>query len=231
MGDESKHLNEKDVGDESKNLNEKDAAPTGVTSSAEDNNRIVRASEQAIEEIFTPGNNPQTVNNNMMLSQRNVSSMMTFNGCNGITLGTVVNVGWSPGRLRAANRTVKALAKEDESVYRKTPTIKVMLESTDPITLAFLDCVSEYFGSRYREVTILLDINKLFVDRMYEDFFDKGGTKEVIFQILSKYFKDHPSEATVGWLTTFLWNNRFRQTVFAVKESYKELKRLENEFD
>jgi len=218
------------MGDESKHLNEKDAVPTGVTSSAEDNNTLVR-SESAIEEIFTTGNNQQIVQNNMMLSQRNVSSMMTFNGCNGITLGTVVNVGWSPGRSRAANRTLRTVAKEDESVYRKTPTIKLMLESTDTISLAFLDCVAEYFGNRWREVTILLDINKLFVDRMYEDFFDKGGTKEVIFQILSKYFKDHQNEATVGWLTTFLWNNRFRQTVFAVKESYKELKRLESEFD
>ena len=237
--------------DDSKDLNEKDAVPTEINNSA-----LVKQSEEVIEEIETSesnqliANNHQIVNNNMLLSQSNTSSMMTFNGCNGITLGTVVNVGWSPGRSSIVNKPVKTVAKLDESVYRKTPTIKEMLESNEPISPAFLDCVSANFGARWKEITILLKINQLFVERMYEDYFDKGGIKEVkkklfllngkskerfffqvIFQILSNYLKDNQSYSTVGWLTTYLWNNGFRRTVWTVKEHYKELKRLEREFD
>lgn len=229
--------------DDFNHLNEKDAVPSTAKSSA-----LVGRTQEVFEEIQANGNSQQTVNNNMLLRQSNTSSTMTFNGCNGITLGTIVNVGWSPGNSSIASKPVKTVAKIDESVYRKTPTIKAMLESNEPITDAYLDCVSANFGSRWKEITILLEINQLIVERMYEDYFEKGGTKEVnqnflltgdeshkffqvVFQVLSKYLKDHQTYSTVGWLTSYLWDNGFRKTVWTVREHYKELKRLEREFD
>lgn len=158
--------------DEFNSLNEKDAVPTGVTSSA-----MVNRSEEVIEGIETNVNN-QIVNNNMMLTQRNQSSSVTFNGCSGVTFGTVVNVGWSPGNSKIS-KPVKTTARLDDSVYQKTPTIKAMLGSNEPISSAYLNFVSANLGSRWKELTILLDINQLFVELMYEDYFERGGIREV----------------------------------------------------
>lgn len=148
-------------------LNEKDAVATVVEGSA-----LVARNEEVIK--YSQSNSHQLVNNNTVLTN-NSAHVTTFNNCNGLTFGGVYNIGWSPG----SSKQTKAVAKLDESVYRKTPTIKEMLESNEPLSAAYLDCVSANFGLRWREITILLEINQLFVDRMYEDNFEKGGVKEV----------------------------------------------------
>lgn len=119
------------------------------------------------------------VNNNMLMAQTNTSTVvtqnvMTFNNSSGINFGTVVHIGWSPG---SSNKNAKAngpAAKPDETVYKKTPTIKAMLESKDPISIPLLEYISGQFGFRWRDITILLEISQLFVDRMHEDHFGKG---------------------------------------------------------
>lgn len=161
--------------DNSTHLLEKDAAPISGQSS-----EIVEySSENGDLEIVENIN--RTVNNNMILSnQTNTSAVFKFDNCRGINLGSVFNVGWSPGNAGiVAEPNKSSVARSKEALYKKTPTIKAMLESSDPISLGFLDIVSGNFGARWKEVTILLQINQLFVERMYEDYNDKGGCKEV----------------------------------------------------
>jgi hypothetical protein len=54
---------------------------------------------------------------------------------------------------------------------------------------------------------------------------------QVVFQALTRYFKDNEDHATVGWFITFLWKHGFRSTVWSVKEPWKTLKLLEQELE
>lgn len=167
---------------------EKDAVPlaagiSGIVSTVEDGSELLDFNDNVQQSV-------EAVNNNFIMAQTNstavmTSNVMTFNQCSGINLGTTVHIGWSPGSSGAVARQSNSLARKDETVYQKTPTIKAMLESKELISTAFLDYISGYFGSRWREITILLEINQLFCDRMYEDNFDKGGTKEVSLRVFT----------------------------------------------
>lgn len=163
-------------------LIEKDAVPSSSKTL-----ELVSTTEES--EILDYNDNEEhsvtTVNNNMLTAQTNsstvtTSNVMNFNKCNGINVGTVVHIGWSPGCSKAAAKPKNSVVPIDETVYKKTPTIKAMLESKDPISPGFLDEVSGNFGFRWREITILLEISQLFVDRMYEDYNERGGKREVI---------------------------------------------------
>jgi hypothetical protein len=39
--------------------------------------------------------------------------------------------------------------------------------------------VAQSFGYRWAEVSVLLGISRILVEKLYEDNFNKGGTKEV----------------------------------------------------
>lgn len=161
------------MADNSNNLLEQDAVPT--------TSQVARRSpdNEIIESISTP-----TGNNSMVLSnQTNTGAVLTFEKCSGITLGTVINMGWAPGMANGNKWSMESPSKapvvKAEDKIGKTPTIKKMMDSDEQLSPAFLDMVSGNFGSRWRDFTILLNIDYLFVDRMYEDHFGHGGTKEV----------------------------------------------------
>lgn len=175
----------------SKGIIEKDAVCTEVAEKNEvtdDTNAT-----ESVERYNTGYNQNQSAvnnNNNTILhaTENQNALMMTFNGCQGISIGnsTSVNLGWSPGmgasNFVVADRTPRsALARnhDDESIYRKTPTIKKMMENDKPIPDTLLDNVCANLGFRWREVTVQLHINELFVDQMYIDHFDRFGIREV----------------------------------------------------
>lgn len=165
---------------------EKDAVPTTSQTST-----VERRISTGSELVDRDDNIIQTVGNNTMLAnQTNTSAILTFKECTGITLGTFINVGWTPGMGAGGNvadwPAKDAVVKAEEKIG-KTPTIKKMMDSTETISSAFLDVVSGNFGSRWRDVTILLNISHLFVDRMYEDHFERGGTKEVSLPRILKF--------------------------------------------
>lgn len=156
-------------------LLEKDAAPI----SAHITEIVEYSDESGIVEL--PENINRRASNNMVLSnQTNSQAVFKFENCKGITLGSVFNMGWGQGNNGViAEPNISNQVRTRESIYKKTPTIKEMLESTEPISTTFLDIVAGNFGLRWKEVTILLQINQLKVDRKYADFFERGGTKEV----------------------------------------------------
>lgn len=75
-----------------------------------------------------------------------------------------------------ARNNSKLLEKE---VYRKTPTIKIMMESTEAVRPDFLDLVASNLGKRWKVFAYHLEKNPMFMERMEADLFDRGGTKEV----------------------------------------------------
>jgi hypothetical protein len=166
---------------------ERDAVGTVVAKTNEV--AVIENEIEALEPYNNNGYDQSMTNNyntNVMLSRvSNNASTITLNGCKEILIGNSTNVmvGWSPGNFNAVaeQKPNSALTKlhDDESVYRKTPTIKKMMESNEAIENTFLDYVCRNLGFRWREMTVQLRINQLFVDQMYIDNFDKGGIKEV----------------------------------------------------
>lgn len=128
-----------------------------------------------------------------------------------------------------------------------------MLRSKDRLYDGFLDYICGKFGSRWRDLTILLAIDQLFVDRMKEDYFVKGGTKEVrernwqltklyiwinlewilqvIYQCITHYFRENDKKKVEGYFIDFLWKNSFKSTVWAVKDKYNDFKALERDLE
>jgi len=224
-------------------LLEKDAVPV----SAEMSSAIAQRTNS---DVFASSNNQMSslATNMIVGSQNNTATVYNFDGCNGITLGSVINVGWSPG-AGSQRRNQGAVQKvlDEDSAYLKTPNIKKMMESTEMLTPLFLDIVSSNLGSGWKQVMVHLKINQLFVERMYLDNFEKGGIKEVtkpqqvpsssnvtssslfqvICQILMQFFRDNEELATIGWLITFLWRNGFKKSVWTVKEEWKKLDEAE----
>lgn len=147
----------------------------------EENSGIVEVVEES-EALEIVGNNRAVNSNSMVLAnQTNSSAVFRFDNCKGVTLGSVFNFG-----LPAINNGVVALpgangiARSRDAPYVKTPTVKKMMECKDPISSAFLDILSGFFGAKWKEAMVLLQINQLFVERMIEDFSERGGIKEVI---------------------------------------------------
>ncbi|CRL02395.1 CLUMA_CG015242, isoform A, partial [Clunio marinus] len=171
----------------------------------------------------------QFFNNNATLtSQNNSTAVINIENCNGIHFGMIMNVGFNRTPDNVDKQMKPLNVGDEQNIYMKTPTIKEMMESKEPLSPIFLNIVSEEFGSRWREFLILLQIDTLFVDRMREDHFDKGGTSEVVYRVLSKFFQENFEKANIGWIISFLWKNDFRKTVWKIKESYKQLKNLNN---
>lgn len=94
-----------------------------------------------------------------------------------VHVGTVVNVKVPMRNLVVSHQIIQ----DEKDVYKKTPSIKEMMNCSDKLSTGFLDHICKHFGDRWRDVTVLLDIDQLHVERIKEDelFFKKGGTKEV----------------------------------------------------
>jgi hypothetical protein len=49
-----------------------------------------------------------------------------------------------------------------------------------------------------------------------------------VYQILYDYFQERQDRAIVGWFARFLWENKFRPTIYNVSRRFKLLKEIEN---
>lgn len=107
---------------ENRKLLESDAVPT--TFSAANISDLVRQPQNG-EAVDINGVVSQTLNQNIVLEQRNTTTNFTFNNARGITLGTMIKISGAP-LARTDRPRMDRLALE-RTVYRKTPTIKEMV--------------------------------------------------------------------------------------------------------
>lgn len=110
------------------------------------------------------------------------SPAIVISGSTGVNIGMIITV-QSPGPATTAQSQKAATSAQrntrPDSIYKKTSTVKEMLLSKEQISPGFLDHLAGNFGERWREITIQLKIDQLFVDRMFVDHFDRAGSKEV----------------------------------------------------
>ncbi|XP_070493378.1 protein immune deficiency [Chironomus tepperi] len=169
------------------------------------------------------------VNNNMLINNQSTSSTnIRFDRCNEITLGNIVNVAMPQWPRTMSTVSDVASEIEDSIIYKKTPTIKAMMESTQKLNDKYLDIFCIKLGHKFQSLSVHLKIDENDVHQALEDN-KQYGTCEVLFQILSKYFQIHDQYRNVGWLTRFLWKNNYKQNVWGVKELFKMLKEIDEE--
>jgi hypothetical protein len=154
---------------------------TLIEASKSDQNSIIEIDPNAVQNLNLNHLNSVINNNLLVTNQNNATTNFTFESCNGITLGNIVNInpGWSPGSSQNSSIADMSQDTEINLVYKKTPTIKAMMLSEDPLDEQFLDIFCANFGAGWKSLTVHLQINELFVQRMYEDHFQFGGTQEV----------------------------------------------------
>jgi len=166
-----------------------------------------------------------TVSHSAILGRYGSAPMVSIEGSTNINIQV-----WGPNNMQdIPRRENNAEFNINAYVFRRSPTISKMMASREKISPAFLDKISESFGSRWRALTVLLEIDQIFVERMWEDNFTNGGTKEVLYKVLSRYMTEHEEASTIGPFITFLWKNEFRQSVFTIKNHYKQLKMMDDE--
>lgn len=138
--------------------------------------------------VVVPNYNLQELTQSMRVNQMNSSSVISFENCSGITIGSnfFINASTLPAPA-VTNANSFSLDMDETEIYRKTPTIKEMLESKEPMSSAFQELVAQSLGTRWEEISVLLGISEIIVENLYEDNFKKGGIKEVNEWNCSRY--------------------------------------------
>lgn len=100
---------------------------------------------------------------------------ISLNNCHRVVVGNNFNFTIMADH---PSRDSSAIPIENE-ILPETEAISKMMRSKEKISDALLDYISSSFGKRWRELTILLKISELDVDRMEIDYKDTYGIKEV----------------------------------------------------
>lgn len=133
------------------------------------------------ESSLTRNGGANSLQNNLLVNN-STNNEVIFNIQNsaGVHIGNSFHLNWTPGcpqvpaQLSSANQIA-----EEAKVYRKTRSVAELMRSTEPLSEPYLDIFSENFGDRYLQLPILLQIDDLFVQRMKEDYFHSGQSREV----------------------------------------------------
>lgn len=163
-------------------------------------NELMEKDAMALEEVkgemvkrssdgsLTRSNGAQSVVNSLVVNSSTSNAVnYVFNNGSGIQIGNTYHLNWSPGTAQPSSSSATSADQQavEAKIYRKTRTIAELMNSTERLTEQYLDIFSEYFGDRYQQLPILLNIEDLFFKRMQVDHFPNGGTKEVTRMILN----------------------------------------------
>lgn len=153
---------------------ELDANPFAIEVANNSNSatELVETENNSIEIYNNASNAISTVvNNNMLVNNQHASSTnISFEGCNGITFGNILNF----GTLAHHPQTITTVAElpidmEESIAYRKTPTIKAMMESTQRLNDKYLDIFCAKLGHKYQAISTYLKIDEVDIKQAVED--------------------------------------------------------------
>lgn len=115
-------------------------------------------------------------NSNSVNSSTSHSVNVSVQGT-GIHIGNNYVYNLSTCLPQPANQPQLTISKPEEEakIYKKTRSVAELKKSIEHLNEEYLDIFSRNFGDRYKEVFILLEIDSLFVDRMYVDHFQNGS--------------------------------------------------------
>lgn len=94
-----------------------------------------------------------------------------------------------------------------------------MMKCTNPLNHRTMDIISTELGVGWRDVIRHLGFSDGRIEQMHEENHIKG-IKEVIYQFLLEFHRNDDN-ANLGYLTTLLWKCEQKETVYILKEYWK----------
>ncbi|XP_054739510.1 protein immune deficiency [Anastrepha obliqua] len=105
---------------------------------------------------------------------------------------------------------------------RKTTTIVTMMQSREEPNHRILETISTHLGEGWKHVMRELGLSEGQIEQSLIDHQMHGGIKEVIYQLLLQWIRDADDNvATLGYITTLLWESNHRDCVQRMKLVYK----------
>ncbi|XP_022229117.1 protein immune deficiency [Drosophila obscura] len=172
-------------------------------------------------------------NNTMNVHSAQQQVVMNFSNASNLHFGSVYNFNQN---LSASSSRKSSLSTTDEvavspdgkrsNVTRKTVSIVAMMQSQDEPDQRLLDAVATHLGEGWKQVMRDLGHSEGQIDQAIIDHQMHGNIKEVIYQLLLQWVRSSESGvATVGRLTTLLWESQHRDCVQRLKLVWKALEK------
>ncbi|KAM8712799.1 hypothetical protein ACLKA7_013172 [Drosophila subpalustris] len=184
--------------------------------------------------------NSSTSNNNTM-NTMNVHSaqqqvVMNFSNASNLHFGSVYNfnqnLSASSSRKSSTSATEEGAAPlaitpdGKRHLPRKTVSIVTMMQSQDEPDVRLLDTVATHLGEGWKQVMRQLGHSEGQIEQAIIDHQMHGNIKEVIYQLLLQWVRGaDDGVATVGHLTTLLWETQHRECVQRMKLVWKALEK------
>ncbi|EDV55081.1 protein immune deficiency [Drosophila erecta] len=192
-------------------------------------------SMDVVQSANIPGtlSNAQT-NNTMNVHSAQQQVVMNFSNASNLHFGSVYNFNQSlsacSSRKGSTSATEESVAspegKPRPSAARKTTSIVAMMQSQEEPDMRLLDVVSTHLGEGWKQVMRDLGQSEGQIDQAIIDHQMHGNIREVIYQLLLQWVRSSENGvATVGRLTTLLWESQHRDCVQRMKLVWKALEK------
>ncbi|XP_023175011.1 protein immune deficiency [Drosophila hydei] len=198
------------------------------------NSMDVVQSAQIPGSALVNGNNSTMNTMNVHSAQQQV--VMNFSNASNLHFGSVYNFNQNltgcssrKGSTSTTEDVAGALpadGKVRHSVPRKTVSIVAMMQSQQEPDERLLDAVATHLGEGWKQVMRDLGHSEGQIEQAIIDHQMHGNIKEVIYQLLLQWLRSaDDGVATVGRLTTLLWESQHRECVQRMKLVWKALEK------
>ncbi|XP_017014918.2 protein immune deficiency [Drosophila takahashii] len=172
-------------------------------------------------------------NNTMNVHSAQQQVVMNFSNASNLHFGSVYNINQnlSASSSRKGSCTDEAVASPEGkqqrcNVARKTVSIVTMMQSQEEPDVRLLDAVATHLGEGWKQVMRDLGQSEGQIDQAIIDHQMHGNIREVIYQLLLQWVRSSENGvATVGRLTTLLWESQHRDCVQRMKLVWKALEK------
>ncbi|XP_036331249.1 protein immune deficiency [Rhagoletis pomonella] len=184
----------------------------------------------------TPGALGPATMNTMNVHNAQQQMVMQFSNINQLHFGSVYNFNSNISGICNSNLSKKQ-SKSDEPTTpggtngaensrkqypRKTTTIVAMMQSRDEPNHRILETISTHLGEGWKHIMRELGHSEGQIEQALIDHQMHGGIREVIYQLLLQWIRDADDNvATLGHITSLLWELNYRDLVQRMKLVYK----------
>ncbi|XP_034477140.1 protein immune deficiency [Drosophila innubila] len=205
------------------------------------NSMDVVQSAQIPGSALVNSNSNSSIGNNNTMNTMNVHSaqqqvVMNFSNASNLHFGSVYNfnknLSANSSRKSSTSNTEEGAAAVTMSpdgkrqLPRKTVSIVTMMQSQDEPDVRLLDTVATHLGEGWKQVMRQLGHSEGQIEQAIIDHQMHGNIKEVIYQLLLQWLRGaDDGVATVGRLTTLLWETQHRECVQRMKLVWKALEK------
>lgn len=134
---------------------------------------------------------------------------------------TIINISNSNGPIQVGDHIVYNLNNDrsEKTVIKikETDAIKTLKQNNMPLHRDDLLFIATHMNESWKDTIRQLNYSEGQIEQFYLDY-KEISTKEVIFQLLLDWTQNKPEEATIGTLSSILWDNSQQDVVKRLSE-------------